>query len=180
MADYVTRASYFEGQVLAASDLNLSASYDRDADARHLRLQHTWGIVSGLALTGTDRTTSAASGSKPYQEVAVEAGVAVDGTGRTIVVTELTRVADEEFVAMGVAISDPDAWYPVFLQGRDLNAFETSGVTGACAPSGSNRVSEIFEVTFGRITDLDSLDSQQAVDITDGPGGSGVAWKVLV
>lgn len=181
MADYVKRASFYEGQIVGATDLNLAVSYDRDAQARHLRLQHTWGIVTGLELTGADRTTSAASGSKPYQEVTVAAGIADDGTGRTIVVTEATRVPDEEFADLGVVISDPEAWYPVFLRGRDVEDSETSGSTGACASSGSNRVSEIFEVTFGRITELDSLETQQTVDIIDGPGhDSGNPWKVLL
>ena len=181
MADYVKRAAFFEGQIVAAADLNLASAYDRDALARHLRLQHTWGIVTGLELTGADRTTSAASGSKPYQEVTVGPGAAVDGTGRMIVVTEDTRVPDEQFAEMGVAISDPDAWYPVFLQGRDVEVAETSGSLGACVTSGSNRVSEVFEVTFGRITELDALDTQQTVDISDGPGGSaGSPWKVLL
>ena len=51
MPDYVTRATFFEGQVVSGADLNLTVSYDRDAAARHLRLQHTWGIVTGLEMT---------------------------------------------------------------------------------------------------------------------------------
>lgn len=179
MTDYIKRAAFFEGQIVGAGDLNLAVSYDRDARARHLRQQHTWGIVTGLELVEASRTTSSATGSKPYKEVTVAPGIAVDGTGRTIVATEELRVAEELFRDSNVAISDAEAWYPVFLQGRDVTGSESLGLPGPCAASGSNRVSEIFEVVFGRVTEVDTLD-QRIVPITDGPNDSGTPWKLLL
>jgi hypothetical protein len=178
MPDFVKRASFYEGQIVGAADLNLAVSYDRDSSARHLRLQHTWGIVSGLEITGTPRTTP---GGKPYKEVTVAPGVAVDGTGRAIVATEPTRAPEERFIDLGVVIDDPDAWYPVFLQGRDEESRGPSTPSGACQATGATRVTEVFEITFGRLSGLDDLDAQLTVDITDGPGGMpGTLWKILL
>ncbi len=182
MPDYVTRTTFYDGQILGASDLNLAGSSLRDALARHLRYQHSPGIVTGLELSGEDRTTSGAGGTETsYKEVTLEAGVAVDGTGRAIVVTETTRVPESLFIDLGVAISDPEAWYPVFLYGRDTEAREQAGPSGACQTAAANRVAEVFEVTFGRLSELDNLDAQQTVDVTDGAGsGSASPWRVLL
>ena len=181
MPDFIQRAAFFEGQVIGADDLNLAVSYERDALARHLRLQHTWGIVSGLELTKAARTTIATSGSKPYVEVTLGTGVAVDGTGRAIVVTEPTRVPDELFEAIGVATpNDPDAYYPVFLEGPDAVAPDTASPTSGCQDAASSRINEAFVISFGRLSEVAKLDTQQTVAVTAGPGGGAPVWKVLL
>src|SRR5262245_23692524 len=181
MADYVKRATFFEGQIVGAADLNLTVAADRDAMARHLRLQHSWGIVSGLELDGADRTTT---GGQPYKEVTVAPGLAIDGMGRAIVVTESTRAPEEVFDDSNIAIADPDAWYPVLLLGRDAESRETSGPAGDCQTSAANRVDEVFEIGFGRAGSVLELDTQTAPDVTDGPGGTagggGTAWRILL
>jgi hypothetical protein len=181
MADYVKRATFFEGQIVGAADLNLAVDAERDAVARHLRLQHSWGIVSGLELDGADRTTTSG---QPYKEVSVAPGLAVDGTGRAIVVTESTRAPEELFDDSNIAIADPEARYPVFLIGRDAETRETSGPAGDCQTTAANRVEEVFEIAFGRVGSELDLDTQPVPDVSDGPGGAvgagGTAWRILL
>jgi hypothetical protein len=165
--DYVNRASFFEGQVIGAADLNLVVSYDRSAMGRHLRLQHSEGIVVGLELDGADRTTALG---QQYKEVTCASGMAVDGTGLTIVVTEQTRVPEELFDELNVAIADPLAWYPVLLRGRDVQMQEATGPADDCSTTQPNRIAELFEVTFGRTDDVG--DVALPPDVTIGPGAT--------
>src|SRR5262245_28725342 len=130
MPDYVQRPTFFEGQILSGADLNLSVQYGRDADARHLRLQHTWGIVSGLELTGEDRTLDSGGQQRAYKEVTLGSGLFVDGTGLATVVTEGMRVPEDEFRDAGVVVNDPSAWYPVFVTAGSAAAQGASGPTG--------------------------------------------------
>jgi hypothetical protein len=180
MAEYVKRAAFYEGQFVGAADLNLTVSYDRDAFARHERLQHTWGIVAGLGVVPADRTTGAAPQEKKFQEMTLDPGVAVDGRGRVIVVTEPTRLPEDAFIDAGVAISQVDAAYPVFVQGRDEDANESS-LGGDCQSASPNRANEKFEIVFGRVNDAANHDPQQEVDVIDGaPGSADTPWRVLV
>ena len=47
----VTRPIFFEGQRLAATDLDEVVDYGRAKRERHDRYVHRWGIVTGLDLT---------------------------------------------------------------------------------------------------------------------------------
>ena len=174
MSDRIERPVFYEGQILGAADLEASVQYDRGQLARHERFLHLWGIAGGLELTGQKKTL--ASGA-PYQEVQLEAGMAVDGTGREIVVPEAQIVSAEIFAQMNVAISDPDAWYPVFLIGRDESAAPPQLATGTCGSSRSVRFIEGFEYTFGRPGAEADLDIQDQPALTDPPQGR---WRVLL
>lgn len=175
MAD-VERATFFEGQVVGAADLNHTVAYGRDALARHQRSQHLWGIVTGLELAGEKRTTP---GGDPYVDVAAAPGLAIDGTGRAIVVVEEARLSDALFDQLNVAIADPEAYYPVFLEGRDREA--TGGAVaavGRCERGGATRIAEGWEITFGRSGDELDLDLQQTIEVGDGAGAGG--WRILL
>jgi hypothetical protein len=46
----IQRPEFSDGQILDASDLNLSVDHSRDEDARHARYSHSWGISFGYDL----------------------------------------------------------------------------------------------------------------------------------
>ena len=79
------RPSFFEGEVLSASDLEQLVIYLRDQNARHLLGGHTWGIVAGLQLL---EQTSPSGGVDVY----LLPGYAIDGYGRAIVVVNPLRL----------------------------------------------------------------------------------------
>lgn len=84
------RPSFFEGEVLSASDLEQLVVYLRDQDARHLLGGHTWGIVAGLQLL---EQTSPAGGVDVY----LLPGYAVDGYGRGVIVVNPLRLSVDWF-----------------------------------------------------------------------------------
>src|SRR5262249_13775504 len=143
--------------------------------ARHNRYLHLWGIATGLDLEGKDKETASRT---KYQAITVSAGIAIDGTGREIVVPESEPLSEDLFDQLNIAIADPDAWYPVFLVGRDEPAPQQPFALGSCDTSQPKRKLEGFEVTFGRPGDELDLDAQDAPDISDGPGSA--TWRVLL
>src|SRR5690242_9628490 len=88
------RPAFFEGQIVAAADLNGVVEGGRIALAQHERYLHLPGIAEGLALNGTDRTTL---GGDAYQDIVVGPGFAVDGTGRHLALTEAQRLSEDAF-----------------------------------------------------------------------------------
>jgi hypothetical protein len=145
MSEPIVRPTFFEGQVLAAADLEATVEHARDEAARDRRDLHTPGIATGLALTGKDRTIPAGK----FQDVTLSAGVAVDRTGRQIVLAADTRVDEQLFVDQGVQVKkSPDVLYPVFVRGRDVQV--PAAPTAACSATGPTRVTESAEIEFGR------------------------------
>jgi hypothetical protein len=79
----LSRVAFFDGERLAAVDLNEAASVQRELRWLHNRSLHSWGIALGFAI----------SGAKGDQHVQVGPGYAVDCLGREIILTEtLTKV----------------------------------------------------------------------------------------
>src|SRR5437762_2797780 len=111
MADLVQRPRFYEGQIVAAADLNAGLEYARARDARHDRLVHRWGIADGLALVGTPQR----SGTAQYLAVALQPGVAIDGSGRELLVPEAAPLDEKLFLRANVAVGNAEAWYPVLL-----------------------------------------------------------------
>jgi hypothetical protein len=166
----IERPSFYEQQILAATDLDAQVTYARNALARHERSQHIWGVVEGLSLTKTDNGFT------------VSPGIAVDVTGRQIVVEDEYLFNNQNFIDAGVqTLSDPpDQWYPVFIDGVDEVQSAPPFNPGQCSVSGSSRVTENFDITVGR-------PGAELTDPTnpapgDGPSGApGVAsWPVLI
>jgi hypothetical protein len=175
MSGTIDRPRYLEGQILAAADLEASQDHATNQLARHERALHDWGIGSGLALTGVPRT---APGGQSYQDVTLGAGIAVDGTGRETVVQADQRLSEAEFGQSNVSFgAAADAWFPVFLVGRDVQA--SSAALGTwCGAASGGRTQEGWVLEFGRPGDAATLDQQPVPAPSAGPGNQ--AWKVLV
>lgn len=169
MSEPIARPVFFEGQVLAAADLEAAVEHGRGEAARDRRYLHTPGIATGLLLTGQERETAGAS-PKKYQEVTLGAGVAIDGTGRQVVLAVDTRLDETAFDEQRVQVNDANAWYPVFLRGRDERAPAPSLSPGSCATSGTSRVTEVAEISFGHPGQELDVDSGGTPLPADGPG----------
>ncbi len=178
MGDAISRPAFFEGQILAAADLQSGIDHASGQLARHERYLHSWGIGAGLSLEKAPRTT-APPGSVPYVEVTVKAGVAIDGTGREIVLPNDISLSANDFDQSNVAVgARPNDWFPVFIMGADQAGAPASGGLVACAAAQSSAIVENFRIDFGRPGDEALLDNQTLPAITDGPGPGG--WRVLL
>jgi hypothetical protein len=169
--DPIARPTFYEGQVLAAADLQATLAYPRDQMARHERFLHSWGIASGLQLTQDSNGA-----------IWVEAGMAIDGTGREIVVPVREPLPEADFSSVLQSSSTP-IHYPVFLVAADKTAPATTGLSGLCNDAQPSRVAESYQYEFGRPGDELSLDEQPVPDVADGPGGdpqSGQVWRILL
>lgn len=176
------RPVFTEAQVLAAADLALIVDHAADAQARHQRELHSWGIAAGLDLV--PEPVQDARGA--FVRVMLSPGLAIDGTGRQIVVSAPLALDEGAFEAVNgtsVTPQNADTWFPVLLSGRD-QAPPASGVASvaACgAQAAQTRVAEGFEVSFGRAGDELDLDEQRVPPIDEGPGRPGTApWRVLL
>ena len=177
MSDTIARPTFYEGEILPATDLIASVDAARGQLARHERYVHRWGIVTGLRLKGTK--TPDKNGVN-YMAVSLTEGMALDGSGREIIVVGEVPLnpADFAFQVNG----KKDLWYPVFLSGRDENAASSSLLTGACTSSLPTQVKENYDISYGTPGAEQSLDEQTAPGITDGPadGVTSGAWLVLL
>jgi hypothetical protein len=178
MADPISRPVFYEGQILAAADLQAGVDHAVGQQARHERYLHLWGIAGGLALNKVPRTT-APPASVPYVEVTVKAGVAIDGHGREIVVPNDSSLSENDFDQSNVAVGAQSTdWFPVFLIGIDQAGTVSSGRPPSCGSGQASQTVESFLLGFGHPGDAASLDTQTAAAIADGPGSGG--WKVLL
>jgi hypothetical protein len=168
MAELVTRPTFYEGQILAPGDLNGSLEYSRVGLAQHERYLHTWGIATGLELEPESKATP---DGEPFVAVTVKPGVAVDPSGRQIVVPEAQPLNEGLFDLINGSRLELNAWYPVFLVGQDEEQAPGAALGGACDVTATSRISEAFEVTFGRVGEDQELADQQPPEVGEGPGG---------
>lgn len=175
MSNPIERPLFYEGEVLGAADLTTGVEYSRGQLARHERNLHLWGIATGLKLTGKDKQTA---GGEKYQDVTLSAGLAIDGTGREVVVPEDAQLREDVFDQSNVAITNPDALYPVFLMGSDQAAAQPAVATSACASTEPTRIDESYEILFGRPGDELEWENQTATSVDAGPGNR--AWRILL
>jgi hypothetical protein len=126
----LSRVAFFDGQRLAAADLNGAANVQRELRWLHNRSLHTWGIGLGFSV----------SGNKGDTQVQVGAGYAIDCLGREIILTEtLTKPvparADDgqgNPVVFYLLAAYPDDSQLVTLERRD----------GECGTDGAVRLQE--------------------------------------
>src|SRR5262245_49690929 len=74
----LSRVDFFDGQRLAAGDLNDAATVQRELRWLHNRSLHSWGIGLGFAI----------SGAQGDRQVQIGPGYALDCFGREIILTE--------------------------------------------------------------------------------------------
>lgn len=164
----ISRPSFYEGQVLRATDLDLGLEYARGTMARHERYLHTPGIATGLVLTKDESTGSV--------QIRLSAGMAIDATGRAIVVDREETLAPEDLNSTGVLIpADTDIsvkpedrpWHPVFLSARDEPASVPSIARGCGASAQPTRTNETYGISYG--FPGDGAEVLAPVAVTDGP-----------
>jgi hypothetical protein len=178
MTTLVARPTFYEGEILPASDLIDTVDYARDQMARHTRYAHSWGIVQGLQLKGT---STASSTGQTYTTVTLSPGLAIDGTGREIVVASSVTLDPTQFALTVTPQSDKTLHYPVFLSGLDQNAPPTAALTGACGSSQSTSIQENYNISFGAPGSDLALNQQQQPALTDAPAdGAAQSWLILL
>jgi hypothetical protein len=180
MSTAPTRPNFFNGLIPSAQDFNSIISSSRTALAQHERYLHTEGIADGLKLTGEKQKTSAGD---DFVAVTLSSGFAVDGTGRHLVLAEDERLSEELFVQLNVInVSEPDAYYPVFITGRDQEASNQGGALLSCDAGGTKRITEEVDVTFGRVEEAADPENAEVDAVDAGPrsGSSSAPWRLLV
>lgn len=180
MAEAVQRPLFYEGQILAATDLTAAVDYDREQLARHDRFLHTWGIADGLTLTKKDPKTV---GGVAVVTVTLDSGLAIDGAGLAIVVPDPAPLSEDDFNNLHVADpKQPAAWYPVFLVGNEAAPPQAALSTQACGTSSrQNRSIEGYSITFDRPGTAIDLDKQAVAGAGDPAAAEGAdRWKVLL
>ena len=175
MSSAIERPVFFENQILGAADLTAAVDLGRGQQARHNRYLHLWGIAVGLDLTSKVDDDKKA----PFIKIELSRGVAIDGTGREIIVPDPVSLSEAEFSQLGVSSGQGiESWFPVFLVGKDQKSALSPTTMGACTPSQGTRVSEGYEITFGRPGEARKLDEQDGATVAGGPGNGG--WKILL
>ena len=152
------RLRFFDGQRLAAADLDGIDDTNRELRWLHNRSLHQPGIGSGYAV----------SGPRGAREVTVGAGYALDALGREIVLTAthvepvppVASEADGQSVFFDLTVAYPD----------DSQLVETETREGICLPRGAVRLRE--EPSFcwvrlerGETGDLQPVDLQLGADV---------------
>lgn len=184
MTGQPARPVFSESQVLAAADLTLLADRSSAAQARHERTLHTWGIAAGLELL--PEPDNFPGGGATFIRITLAAGMALAGTGRQIVVAApqlLDEGAFEQINGTTVTDANRDTWFPVFLTSRDQTppAAGIASTTSCGHQAAPTRMSEGFEVSFGRAGDELDLDEQEVPPIDADPDQPGsTPWRVLL
>lgn len=176
------RPVFSEAQVLAAADLTRVVDYAADAEARHERTLHTWGIAQGLDLVPEPDSQP---GGPTFIRITLATGMAIDGSGRQIIVAEPVPLDEGAFESVNgttVTPANRDTWFPVFLTGLDQDAPPEGIAPTSCGSQAAPaRLVEGFEVSFGRAGDELDLNDQQMPPIDAGPGRAGDnPWRVLL
>jgi hypothetical protein len=176
------RPVFSEGQILAGADLTRIVDYASEAQARHERTLHTWGITQGLELQAEPDSQP---GGPTFVRITLAAGAAIDGSGQQIVVptpVPLDEGAFERINGTTVTSANRNDWFPVLLSHLEQDApAEGIAPTSCSQQAAATRVVEGFEVSFGRAGDELELDDQQVPAIDEGPGRTGTnPWRVLL
>jgi hypothetical protein len=126
----LSRVIFFDGQRLAAGDLNDAAAVQRELRWLHNRSLHNWGIGLGFAITGA----------KGDRQVTISPGYAIDNQGREIILTQtLTRAvparADD-------GSGGPVVYYLVAAYPDDSQVAVLQRRQGECGSDGAARLQE--------------------------------------
>jgi hypothetical protein len=126
----LSRVTFFDGQRLAAEDLNAAATVQREFRWLHNRSLHNWGIGLGFAV----------SGAKGDKQVQVAPGYAIDCRGREIVLTEsITKAVPAR---AGAADGGPLVYFLVAAYPDDASLTVLEERQGECGADGAVRLQE--------------------------------------
>jgi len=125
----LNRVTYFDGERLAANDLNDAATVQRELRWLHNRSLHTWGIGIGFAV----------SGKKGDRQVTVAPGYAIDCMGREIILTEALAKAVPAKSAKTIC-------YLVASYPDDAALTVTEQRAGECGTDGAVRLQERADI----------------------------------
>jgi hypothetical protein len=126
----LSRVAFFDGERLAAGDLNAAATVQRELRWLHNRSLHSWGIALGFAVTGD----------KGAQQVTVSPGYGVDSLGREVVLTEaLTKVVPSR---SDNGQGKPVTYYLVAAYPDDSSLEVLEAREGECGVAGAVRLRE--------------------------------------
>ncbi len=135
------RPDFFDGQLLAAADLEAVYAYHRDARWLQNRTLHGWGIAVGLGATGA----------KGAHQITIAPGYALDCQGRDLILTESIDLPVPTAAGLGTG---PVPYYLTasFIESQDLERTESR--KGVCEGEGVVRRVEALQVRWQRPTDL--------------------------
>jgi hypothetical protein len=168
----VVRPIFYEGQVLAASDLGDLVDYGRARDERHACFAHRPGILAGLSLELED-----AGGRK---RAFVKTGTAIDALGRELVLSERTELNADRFKQTIGASADPESWFPVFVRSRFSAQERNPAELAGCQASRGKRVEEKVDAFVGRAGDESTLDASAALLASKPSAALGAGPPILV
>jgi hypothetical protein len=126
----LSRVAFFDGQRLAAADLNEAATVQRELRWLHNRSLHNWGIGLGFAVSG-------AAGD---HQVRVEPGYAIDCRGREIILTE--AISQAVPARVGGAGGQPAIYYLLAAYPDDARLAVLERRQGECGADGAVRLEE--------------------------------------
>lgn len=172
MNSFVTRPTFYEGQLLAAGDLGALVDYGRARAERHDRHLHRPGIVSGLELATEDATDA---NGVAYKRVFVSPGLATDSLGREILVEQRIELDAQLFRQTIGASADATSWFPVFVRSHFAGQPAATSGLGRCQTTQGNRIEEGVEAVVGRAGDERLPETAVApprsqASATEGPG----------
>lgn len=175
MSNQSERPIFYENQILGAADLTAAVEHPRGQEARHNRYLHLWGIALGLELTGEDKKDGAGT----FKKITLSAGLAIDGAGREIIIPQSEPLSETTFSQLQLTAGlTEEAWFPVFLTGRDEAASQPPLAIGGCDSSLPSRLVEGYDITFDRPGKARDIDQQDGSQVGDGPGNGG--WRILL
>lgn len=126
----LSRVTFFDGERLAAADLNEAATVQRELRWLHNRSLHNWGIALGFAV----------SGAKGDRQVQVAPGYALDCRGREIILTETINKAVP--ARAGDSQGKPITYYLVAAYPDDARLTVLERRQGECGADGAVRLQE--------------------------------------
>lgn len=126
----LSRVTYFDGERLAATDLNEAATVQRELRWLHNRSLHNWGIALGFAVQGA----------KGDRQVTISPGYALDCQGREIILTEtITKAVPAR---SGDSTGQPLIYYLVAAYPDDTRLQVLERRQGECDSDGAVRLQE--------------------------------------
>jgi len=177
MATFAARPIFFEGQVLAASDLGGIGDTARARDERHMVYVHRPGIVTGLSLATDDAQD--ANGT-PYKRVFIEPGLAYDDAGREILLDERFELFPTRFAITLGASADATSFYPVLLRSDYRARPPEAAAMGLCETTAPTRIDERIDISVGRPESVSPDVSGPGTPTPDPSPAEGVGTALLL